>query len=84
MLSTIGKGVFDGNGVADGKGVSVETSVGVTEAVSVGARGVNVFVSASAVLVGNLVSTGVGIDDELQANEVSINRIGKTSFRLIG
>jgi len=84
-LWTIGRGVFDGNGVADGRGVSVDASVGGTGTVcvAVGAEGASVSVGDEAVLVGDLVSTGSEVGVELQANDVSINRIGKISFRLM-
>jgi hypothetical protein len=84
-LSTVGKGVLDGmgDGVSDGRGVSVEASVGVVDTVSVGAGGVDVFVGGNVVFVDD-VSTGIGVEVELQANEVSINKIGKKRFRPIG
>jgi len=84
-LWTVGRGVFDGNGVADGRGVSVEVLVGGMETVcvAVGAGGVNVSVGEEAVLVGDLVSAGFEVGVELQANDASINRIGKISFRLM-
>jgi hypothetical protein len=82
-LSTVGRGVSDGKGlgVSDADGVSVAVSVGVLEAVSVGAGIVTVSVT-----VGDSLATeveGTEVDVEVQANIVSIHRLGKISFRLI-
>ncbi len=54
-----------------------------TVCVAVGARGVDVVVEKGAVFVVGSVSAGITVEVELQANDVNIKRIGKTSFRLI-
>ena len=76
-LSTVGRGVLDGKEaeVSERGSVSVEASVG--------ARDVNVGLEIRGVLVGDFVSLGMEVEVELQAYEISINRIGKISFRLI-
>ncbi len=85
-LSTAGRGVSEGRGVgvAEGMGVSVGDAVAVGEAVSVGAGGVNDSVGRFGVCVGEAVSAGLGGGVKLQANIVTISKIEKTSFRLIG
>lgn len=88
-LSTVGKGILDGNGlgVSDGEDVSVSITVGVAESVcvAVGAGSVNVSVTdENAVFVGSSVSARVGgTEVELQAKEASINKIGKIRLRFI-
>ena len=63
------------------------SSVGVAGSVSVGAGSVTLSViGEKVVFAGVSVATKVGgteVDVELQANETSINRIGKRSFCLI-
>jgi hypothetical protein len=57
--------------------------LGVTEAVSVSAGGMNVFVAEAAISVGNFVLIGAGVDIELQASETSISTISKINALLI-
>lgn len=88
-LSTVGREVLDGNGLAvsDARGVSVNVSVGVTETVSVavGTSGVSV-TGANAVFVSTLVAGergGIGVDVNVQANEVVMHKIKIKGCRLI-
>jgi hypothetical protein len=82
-LSTVGSTVLDGKGlgVSEAEGVSLAVAVGVLEAISLGAG-----IVTGSVTVGGAVPAEVGwtgVDVEMQANAVSIHRIGKMSFRLI-
>ena len=75
-----------GLGVSEAKGVAVAVSVGVLEAVSLGAGIVSVSVTGEkAVFVGGATpeAGGTEVTGEVQANEVSIHRIGRMSLRLI-
>jgi hypothetical protein len=81
-LSTVGRGVSEGNdvGASEGAGVSVKGSVGVacgdgvTEAVPVGAPGVDDAVGGF--------GEPVGVEGavRLQAHKVNIHRLEKTRF----
>jgi hypothetical protein len=85
MSATVGMDVLEGigDGVSDGRGVSVKISVCVADTVSVGAGGVIVLVGGNAGLADDFVSIGTGVEVELQASEVSIQRMGKISFDLM-
>lgn len=69
--------------VSVGAGVSVKPAVGVREAVSVEAGSVNNPVGGFSVAGGSVVPAGKEGSVRLQASELRINRVGKTSFRLI-
>lgn len=70
-------------GVSEGEDVSVRVTVEVAMPVSVEAGAAGVFVDAARVSVGNRVNVGIGVDGELQAKRVKINRLARKSFWLI-
>jgi hypothetical protein len=73
--------VFDGSGlgVSDAMGVSVNVSVGVIDVVCVALGTMGVFVTA--LVKANVGATGVDVN--VQANDVTIQKINKRGFRLI-
>ena len=81
--------MFDGSGlgVSDTTGVSVNVSVGVIEVVCVplGTKGVSV-TGANKVFVTAMVGADVGaigVDVNVQAKDVTIQKVNKRGFRLI-
>jgi hypothetical protein len=77
-----------GLGVSDATGVSVNVSVGVIDIVCValGTTGVSV-TDANEVFVTAMVGADVGaigVDVNVQANDVRIQKVSKRGFRLIG
>ena len=84
-LSTVGRSVFNGKGVSEANGVRVSVSVGAGMAVAIDRKGVFV-AGENDVLVGRLVSTGVGdtgVAVSVQAKELRMLKSKKNGFRLI-